>query len=179
MKKKQDKLRVYPLIISEKFPPHCLNSGNDTFFVDKIMNAYLDSKKLVVDKNNIKLHTIRQNYDYWKPRIDNISNGTGYLSIRVWFGKPYASKSEQKEVFRLDSSNGVGIERLDMTKCCYLINGIDTGIDTDTLANNDGLSTSELLDWFLGEIKPNMPPMAIIHFTNFRYSEQVMQINSV
>jgi hypothetical protein len=114
-----------------------------------------------------KIHTLRENYPFWKKRIDAINRGEGYLSIRIWVGKPYRSK--QREVSRL---NYVGIEKLKREQGkdgpVYYIVGPDGlyFVSMPMLANHDGLLPSEFYEWFqdypYGE-------MAVIHFTGFRY----------
>ena len=88
------------------------------------------------------------------------------LSVRQWTGKPYHSK--QVEVARLTAENGIGVQQLEIfdfmrpakVDSCQLV-------DLRDLANNDGLSFSDWYHWFrLADVKK---PMAIIHFTKFRY----------
>jgi hypothetical protein len=90
--------KVYVLTVSEYFPAYHPRRGESTGFEYKI-------------KNGIKIHTIRENYAFWKNRIDNINAGLAILSIRRWFGNPYRSKSE--EIIQLDK---VGIQALTFEK---------------------------------------------------------------
>lgn len=120
-----------------------------------------------------KIHTIRANYPFWKKRIEEVQNGTACLSIRQWADKPYRSK--QVEIARLTAENGVGIQEV------YIVqrNGqFATGVTSndgrvisalpmDTLANNDGLSRNDFQEWFKNA--DFSKPLAIIHFTKFRY----------
>src|SRR5690606_18963659 len=118
----------------------------------------------------LKLHTIRQNYELWKKRIDEVNAGNAILSVRFWDGKPY--KDKQVEFQRFDKDSGIGVQRLD--RMCFVNNTafVDETesnyipVMLDTLADNDGLTLQQFKDWFR---KPNTEPMAIIHFTEFRY----------
>ena len=121
-------------------------------------------------KEKHKLHSIRMNYEFWEKRIKKIIAGEGFLSIRMWSGKPYRSK--QTCVQTLFEDDGVGIEKLVRVKegeeDCYYIkeeSGLKR-IDTFTLAMNDGLLEEEFKEWF-----KNYPygELALIHFTGFRY----------
>lgn len=140
-------MKKYVLIVSERFPATHKRAGEKTNFIQQI-------------KDGVKKHTIRGNYDLWKKRIDEIQAGKAYLSIRIWTGKPYNSK--QKEILQLTE---VGIQKLESFHFFYGIDGIDSEVTTENLAVNDGLPTKDFEDWF----KKAKYPMAIIHFTDFRY----------
>lgn len=81
-------------------------------------------------------------------------------------GEPYRSK--QVEIARLTAENGIGVQQLDIfdfmrpakVDSCQLV-------DLRDLANNDGLSFSDWYHWF--RLADVIKPMAIIHFTKFRY----------
>jgi len=83
------------------------------------------------------------------------------LILNVWSGKPYNSK--QIEICRLEK---IGVEKLnDPTNFVYAdIEGKQ--IDWETIAKNDGLSFEDFCEWF--KVRKN-EPMAVIHFTEFRY----------
>ena len=112
-----------------------------------------------------KLHTIRSNYPLWEKRIKEIQEGNAVLSIRQWSGNPYRSK--QVEIARLTTEDGVGIQKLELT------NDLSESIVGDhrysyvSVAKNDGLRPADWLDWF--SCYDLSKPMAIIHFTKFRY----------
>ncbi len=140
-------MKKYVLIVSERFPTIHKRAGEDTNFIQQI-------------KDGVKKHTIRGNYDLWKKRIDEIQAGEAYLSVRIWTGKPYNSK--QKEILQLTE---VGIQKLDYHHFCYSLDGSESLLTTYKLATNDGLSLDDFSEWF----KKAKYPMAIIHFTDFRY----------
>lgn len=118
-----------------------------------------------------KLHTIRANYPLWGKRISDIQAGKAVLSVRQWNGKPYRSK--QVEIARLTADNGIGIQKLSFYKDkdgvpslkFFDIDG--KYIDREILANNDGLSKEDWQEWF--SCYDLSKPMAVIHFTKFRY----------
>lgn len=147
------KLKTYVLTVSQVFPSYHPQKGNPTNFPLSILGL-------------TKLHTIRQNYDLWKKRIDEVNAGKAVLSVRFWDGKPYKDKQVEFQLF--DKDSGIGIEKL--TGMCFVKNTafIEGTKDRhlEAVADNDGLTLQQFKDWF---VKPNAEPMAIIHFTDFRY----------
>lgn len=117
----------------------------------------------------VKIHTIRNNYEDWSNKISKVLNGEAVLSIRVWEGKPYRSK--QIEILRLDKDSGIGIQKLhsfDEDTAYFVGNKSNVlPVPLQELANNDGLSINEWKAWFNDNVKL---PLAIIHFTDFRYN---------
>lgn len=101
----------------------------------------------------------------WAKRFEKINAGEAVLSIRVWEGKPYNSK--QREIFRYDYRRNIGIEKVTFRDYLYDININGKSVDVDELAKNDGLSYSDFEHWFKGYDLSK--PMAVIHFTDFRY----------
>ena len=143
---------TYVLTVSQKFPTTHKKVGQSTGFPLAI-------------KNYDKIHTIRGNYDLWAKRFEKINAGKAILSVRIWEGKPYASK--QLEIFKYDYTHKIGIEKLeDPTNFVFApIEGKQ--INWDLVAKNDGLSFEDFCEWF--KVRSNSP-MAVIHFTDFRYS---------
>lgn len=112
-----------------------------------------------------KIHTIRANYPLWAKRIAEVERGGACLSIRQWTDKPYRSK--QVEIARLTKEDGVGIQKTKLTSDfadCIIGERHYSYVD---IARNDGLDPADLLDWFT--VYELTRPMAIIHFTKFRY----------
>lgn len=142
-------MKTYVLIVSTKFPSTHYKAGQTTDFVRKIADC-------------IKLHTLRQNYGLWAKRAKEINDGKAILSVRIWTGLP--RKSPQKEVLTFTS---IGVEKLRMKDNEVFINGKAAGFTTSLLAENDGLSFAEFLDWFKNH-DPSQT-LAIIHFTTLRY----------
>ena len=159
-------MKTYVLTLSQHFPATHPKKGQSTLFMEKILHG-------------IKVHTIRANYNLCENRIEQVQKGKAILSLRYWTGKPYASK--QEEFARLDYHDGVGIQLLEFGKAYnpktekwdgeYDLNlaTVDDAcyVPAEELAINDGLSLKDWRDWF--KSYDLSQPMAIIHFTKFRY----------
>ena len=145
------KITTYVLTVSEYFPKKHIREGQETNFVELIASSK-------------KIHTIRGNYQLWEKRAKKINAGKAVLSVRCWTGKPYQTK--QREVFVFEK---IGVERLQRDFMGWFINGEDTDYTTEDFAKNDGLSLQDFKSWFQGS--DFSEPMAIIHFSNFRYHE--------
>lgn len=179
------KIKTYVLMLSEFFPKAHSKAGEPTNFFQKFMlgQKCLDCKEtqdfsgMSLCKCNVcerpylltKLHTIRANYLLWEKRIKEILEGHAVLSVRQWSGKSYRSK--QIEIARLTADNGIGIQKLRIYEHepfpVVYADRYTTPVDWQELANNDGLSLNDWREWFKGYDLSK--PMAIIHFTKFRY----------
>ncbi len=146
------KMKTYVITLSRYFPAKHSKAGEPTNFKEKFLKGE-------------KLHTIRANYPLWERRIRDIQEGKAYLSVRQWTGKPYWSK--QVEIARLTAANGVGIQKLEMFDLMRPVKVDGRLVDLMDLAHNDGLSFSDWYHWFRGYDLSK--PLAIIHFTKFRY----------
>ncbi len=162
-------MKTHVLLISKTFPVYHSNAGNLTRFSEKIATG---QKPFDAAYDNVKLHTIRSNYLLWKKKIEEVISGKAILSIREWSEKPYASK--QTILFELDQSHGVGIEKLEFYEDKDNVPAIKYPIINNyaepnlyEIAHNDGLSTISFKEWFKNYDLSE--PMAIIHFTPFRY----------
>lgn len=144
------------------FPSTHPRAGKPTFFRDKLHAALTDN----ADYWN-KPHTIRANYEFWRKRFEKIYAGEAVLSIREWVGKPYGKGSTQREIVRLTRKDGIGIQKLIFDKSRLLPNVDYKPVGVGRLAFNDGLSLEDWASWF--KDYDLSKPMAIIHFTNFRY----------
>ena len=150
-----EKIKTYVITLSQHFLATHKRAGEPTDFKEKFLNGE-------------KIHTIRANYPLWEKRVKEVQEGRAVLSIRQWTGKPYRSK--QIEIARLTAANGVGIQKL-----CFpnrLTAWVDypemkLSVDFKHLAKNDGLSLVDWCDWF--RHYDLSKPLAIIHFTKFRY----------
>ena len=145
---------TYVLTISQKFPKTHIRSGGETNFYPLILRGK-------------KKHTIRGNYELWAKRFEKIKAGKAILSIRIWEGKPYNSK--QIELLTFDNTKGIGIEKILFDDYLYscLINNKRFSVGSEMIAENDGLTPNDFENWFRGY--DFSKPMAIIHFTDFRY----------
>ena len=175
-------MKTYVITLSQHFPATHPRKGEPTFFKHQLINALkMDKEDVPIygvphrgmpnERLGRKLHTIRANYPLWKKRFEQINRGEACLSIRQWTGKPYASK--QVEIARLTIEDGIGLQKLEFVPCygiigaTVVIDGADKFMSKITLANNDGLTHDDWLDWF--KDYDLSQPMAIIHFTKFRY----------
>ena len=180
-------MKTYVITLSRHFLANHKRAGEETHFKEKFLlgQGCLDcaspqdlSGINISDCNGCvracsfpKLHTIRANYPLWEKRIKEVQEEKAVLSVRQWTGKPYRSK--QVEIAMLTAENGIGIQKLSFDKDndgvpslkYFNING--KYIDREILANNDGLSKEDWQEWFRGYNLSK--PMAIIHFTKFRY----------
>lgn len=169
---------TYYLTLSQVFPSTHPRAGEPTNFESAIKNAQMCAKcrktpNMCMEEcmdGFLKRHTMRANYEYWRKRFEKIDAGEACLSIRQWVGKPYGKGSTQRELMRLTREDGIGIQKL-----CFP-NRSNAFIDFpekriyipfEVLANNDGLLLEDWCNWF--RHYDLSKPMAIIHFTNYRY----------
>ena len=194
----KQKVKIYRMSISKVFPATHPRARENTFFREKIMAALglhqeLRKECFQEPKPN-KLHTCRSNYELWKKRIDEVNAGNAVLVLYEWKGKPYSKDgtnnlfvfgNEKTKGFMLELENmpeyenkificdsKLGIQKLTFEKNAKYPSIIDLFSDGKyinylQLSNNDGLSMKDFEDWF--KRYDLSKPMAIIHFTNFRY----------
>lgn len=159
------KIKTYVLIVSPTFPATHKRKGEKTYFVDKInkrnsaFNNFLDWAKI---------HTCRKNYPLWEKRIKKIQAGEAILSIRYWLqpGGCYVPGNKQIEVCQLDKDSGIGIQIIEFIGFHAVID-YNVVTDKEHVAKNDGLSLEDFKEWFKNYDLSK--PLAIIHFTKFRY----------
>lgn len=155
LSKLDENMKTYVLTLSKSFPRTHARAGEPTEFREKFLKEE-------------KIHTIRANYELWSKRIKEVQEGRAVLSVRQWTGKPYCSK--QVEIARLTAEGGVGIQKLCFpNRLTALVDYPERKLSVDfkLLAKNDGLSLADWCDWF--RHYDLSKPLAIIHFTNFRY----------
>lgn len=160
-------MKTFVITLSKTFPRTHIHSGRETNFAHLLGNGLnLTEDGLKICRH--KIHTVRTNLPLWEKRISEIQSGQAVLSIREWTGRPYGSP--QKELARLTGSDGVGVQALKL-KDLFSSTVIDgEKVDLPDLAAHDGLSFSDWYDWFR---KVDLrQPMAIIHFTKFRYGKK-------
>lgn len=145
-------MKTYVITVSTIMPATHKKAGYPTHF-----------PLLILEKE--KIHTIRSNYLLWEKRFQKIEKGEACLSVRVWEGLPYRSK--QIEIVRLYKEDGIGLERLDNPNNYVFASIGEEKIHWELIAKNDGLSHEDFCAWFK---ERQTESMAVIHFTNFRYS---------
>lgn len=171
-------MKTYYLTLSQVFPSTHIMAGRPTNFETALNNAILCAKCKTKSRGMcmgecvvgyLKLHTIRANYEFWRKRFEKIYTGEAALSIREWVGKPYGKGSTQREIVRLTKDDGIGLQKMVVAGTATIhpkyVDGCS--VSCRTLANNDGLSEADWIDWF--ERYDLTEPLAVIHFTNFRY----------
>jgi hypothetical protein len=173
---KNMKLKTYALTVSRRFPVKHPKAGHLTMFVEQIRRGTCKMPNECDCCENVKydcstlskLHTIRANYELWKKRFDEVNEGKAVLSLRYWTGKPYNSK--QQEFLQLTKDDGIGVQKIDFSYD-YLYNVLIDGkivtLSSAEIPTHDGLSHQDFESWFKGYDLSK--PMAIIHFTKFRY----------
>lgn len=174
--KKDNGKKLVVLMLSQAFLMGHSKVGKPNYFVEQLSNALhehseyevqlSDSESVVV--RGKKLHTIRENYEYWKEKAGKINAGEMELSIRVWSGKPY--RSPQVEIARLSH---VGVQLVEMgystddaQPIVYVDNVLKPNVAAE-MAKNDGLQLEDWIEWFFK--KTNTFRGVILHFTDFKY----------
>ena len=186
------KQRTYYLTLSQTFPATLHpRKGEPTYFKEKMHNGLLWEKGenvgyalnpsfAIPGGIQLKLHTLRGNYNRWYKIFEQIYAGEACLSLRVWSGKPYRSK--MIEIARLTKDDGIGLQRLQFLpgpegtmsdfrlSIDWRLRNHDEALElAHAIAKNDGLSFADWKDWMFGNGQDFRTPLAIIHFTNFRY----------
>ena len=174
-------MKYYPLILSRTFPQWHPRKGEPTYFANKVLYAgvsmvnYPDMRMPIWIEPREKLHTIRGNYERWARIFEKIDCGEARLELRQWSGVPYRSKQETIAV--LTKEDGIGLQKLEFENLNSTISNLSarwssavvrgTDVSKRMLAQNDGLSYDDWRAWF--KDADLSKPMAIIHFTKFRY----------
>ena len=166
-------MKTYVLTLSQKFPAKHPKHGEPTNFNSQLLNAVWRAHNMSVGfpQFGMKLHTIRANFPLWQKRFAQIEAGKAILSVRYWTGKPYYSK--QMEICKLTKADGIGLQQIRFAHYndgktyldCAHIGGRD--VKGELIAVNDGLNYQDWSNWF--KSYDLSKPLAVIHFTNFRY----------
>lgn len=143
------------------------NTGNE---YPEIIRFVRDKPNVTIISPRIPVRRIRQ--EAYIKRGGCNSFKTDHLScnpLSIWTEEDIWSsyQSKQVEIARLTAEDGVGIQELKLTDLSRptTING--QRIELPLLAQNDGLSFNDWFNWFIGYDLSK--PLAIIHFTKFRY----------
>ncbi len=159
-------MKVVVMLTKTFFNDHPL-AGNPTNFASLV-------------KSGKKIHTCRDNYEYWEKKIVALKNVGGSLSVRQWSGKPY--RSPQEVIVEIPSTD-VGISELTLEHTSYRYEGKEIHefralvdnipISLEELAKNDGFSsvgdfTAFLLPLFC-KYRKRVLRFAIVHFNKFTY----------
>lgn len=163
---KIQKIKRYRMPVSTRFPKTHPRAGQSTYFKEQINGSFPyetpDSRR--------KIHTIRENYPLWEKRMKEVQEGRAVIELFYWEHKPYRSK--QIVFATLDKNSGCGVQKI-IFKDNFVCAAIETSyaanlvVPASIISVNDGLSLEDFKDWF--KSYDLSEPMAIIHFTKFRY----------
>jgi hypothetical protein len=134
----------------------------------------------------------------WFEKIKEVQEGKAVLVLYQWSGKPYRGNCTNLFVFGTSAvrdficdllksdkysralhviDSGLGVQKFHIMeyvdeneeeRACYVIDdNAKIFLTTYELSKNDGLSEDDFRAWFKGY--DTRKPLAIIHFTNFRY----------
>lgn len=195
---KTPKIKRYRLGVSRYFPKTHPRKGEPTYFVEKIYQGLgllmpckphcysetiCNGKHCLIDSMNLndKIHTIRANYPLWEKRMKEVQAGMAVIELFYWSGKPY--NSPQVVFATLEKNSGCGVQKLNWREMIQvgseramvqnekiytpLIEYTSAAPTIETISLNDGLSLEDFKAWFKGYDLSK--PMAIIHFSGFRY----------
>jgi hypothetical protein len=191
---KPKKIKRYRMPVSRRFPVKHPRAGEETYFVPKIKVAigrdfeicsvcFIKGGTSDMCKNCFvtngqlwaKIHTIRSNYELWAKRMAEVQRGDAVIELFYWSDKPYRSK--QVVFATIDKDSGCGVQSFRIAewedeegeeRAGYCIDDrLKPSFRLWELAKNDGLLLDDFKAWFNGADLSK--PMAIIHFTSFRY----------
>ena len=155
-------MKTFVVTVSRTFPKTHKRAGEQTYFADKISCAvFCPGDCSDCNFHKPKVHTIRANYELWEKRAKQINDGKAILSIRYWSGLPY--RSPQVELCNIEE---IGLQKLDNPTNFVWAEIDGKKCNWEDVAKNDGLSFDDFCEWF--KVRQNSP-MAVIHFTGFRY----------
>ncbi|MEA4975972.1 MAG: hypothetical protein VB046_09580 [Paludibacter sp.] len=175
-----NKLTHYKIPVSPRFLSGHPRAGEKTDFVEKIVNnksiwGGLESTRLLSQEEfGVKIHTIRKNYPLWKKRMQKVYDGRAVIDLCYWAkpGGRFTPGNELITFATLDKDSGCGVQKI-IFKDNFVCAAIETSyaanlvVPASIISVNDGLSLEDLEAWFKGYDLSE--PMAIIHFTKFRY----------
>lgn len=188
---KTQKIKHYRLSVSRTFPATHPRKGESTYFIPKIesalgiLNGCNPSECLPfipdctwcyyrLPESEIfpKLHTFRGNYDRWAKIMAEVQAGKAVIDLYYWDGKPYGKGVKQVVFATLDKDSRCGVQMLYFSHSVEFPRVITEdnsrlSLMPKTIAKNDGLSVVDFKAWF--KRADLSQPMAIIHFTSFRY----------
>lgn len=168
-------IKQIPLILSSQFMKNHIRAGEPTYFKEKIelaLNKYVDRHMPDGTIISPKIHTIRADYDGWVDKINEVNSGNAILRVVEWEGIPYRSK--WVDIVNLTKDDGIGVQELELEK--NMKYGVAKSeyyyyycnlMPSEIIAKNDSLSLTDFKEWF--KDYDLTKPLAIIHFTKFRY----------
>lgn len=110
-----------------------------------------------------KLHLVKSNFPIWSKWISEVNAGKATLSIKQWVGSP--QKSIRETLIKFDSTSNIGVQKIRYRYGWEV--DCPNRYDSHELAANNGMSLEDWQAIFCNADRSK--PMAIIHFTDFRY----------
>lgn len=172
-------IKNYEIILEKYFPENHPNAAQPTRFRDRFLLALqcpdcphtLDLSKTIntqcakCSRADLcpKSHLIKGNFDLWEKRINEVQLGKATLSIKQWAGTPH--KSFRETLMKFDYTSSIGVQKIRYrygweVEC-------PNQYDSNVMAAKNGTTFENWLAEFREADKTK--PMAIIHFTDFRY----------
>jgi hypothetical protein len=167
------KRKKHKLTISSVFPKGHPKAGKETFYDHKIIGVVSGIKQ--PDSCGEKIHAIEYDYKLWKERIDLVNSGDAVLDLYYQVGDNF------RKFHTFDKDSGIEVQKLGFFRNSNLpfvsitttshggraMSATFREIDINQLAENNGLSLQDFQEWL--KISDHSKPLAIIHFTKFRY----------
>lgn len=172
-----NKLTHYKIPVSPRFLSNHPRKGQQTLFIQKIqlgLNMLVELPGDAVIDLEPKIHTFRRNFKLWAERMKKVHAGMAVIDLCYWKlpGGRFTQGNELITFATLDKDSGCGVQKI-IFKDNFVCAAIETSyaanlvVPASIISVNDGLSLEDLEAWFKGYDLSE--PMAIIHFTKFRY----------
>lgn len=124
-----------------------------------------------------KIHTIRDNYQYWARIAVEVNAGRGILSLRQWTKSPYNFQRDGSKQEEFSQLIKMGVQPIRLMNGGVVLNGKEIPwYEFDDLYINDGFKYfDDFYHWFCPPLKNRAigrvldKQACIIHFTDFRY----------
>lgn len=155
--------------LTKKFFDQHPRAGQPTWFADAV-------------KAGVKIHTCRDNYDYWVKKVEALKDADGTLCIREWTGRPF--RSPQGTIKEIPAAT-VHVSQLKLCRHSYVgafdhkqHNDYSAVVDGEDvrlvdIAYNDGFwnerDFTAFIDPLFAKYDTDTITLAIIHFTPYRY----------
>lgn len=133
-------------------------------------------------REGVKIHTCRDNAEYWTKKIEMLKSADGTLCIREWSGRPY--RSPQDTIVEIPAET-VHVSKLKLTRITQPGPSVGTfyhnyaakvngkSVRIEEIAGHDGFTSSRdfvaFLDPLFSKYQSTDIHLAIIHFNEFNY----------
>jgi hypothetical protein len=149
------KIKTHVIFIGRKFPSFHPRKGEETYFLSMIIR---DEKTL----------TIRDDYNKWSKRINEVNEGKAVISLRYWLDRPFHSTPQ--EVMRITDKNGAGCHKFQLVGSQIWVDDLPMldHVAINQLLQKDGLNYKDFMAYHTAGKAPETPK-ALIYFNNFRF----------